>query len=293
MSDDTTVHDSSGNVFADLGLEDADEYMAKSELAAESCGLCSVAALRRRRPPSCLASGSPKYRSCSEAASTDFPPTGCSASSTGWATTFRSKLSKPHTKKPGHVEVLAPLNPVIPGTPAPPAACFQAPLRSPAATAHRPPFRRLGACLQRARARLGILAGHGPCSSVAWRWAALRPTTASGKCSQRVGKVPGTLHDFCGRNAEMRPSVSLAALLIGAHPAEPNLAFDAMRTRGSLSCVREQRGGKAVGDWRRKLAPPVRPQRLISSQPFTLGVDPQEGERESRTNPKTSISLIV
>ena len=35
MSDDTTVHDSSGNVFADLGIEDADEYMAKSELAAE------------------------------------------------------------------------------------------------------------------------------------------------------------------------------------------------------------------------------------------------------------------
>src|SRR5580700_142991 len=35
MSDDTTVHDSSGNVFADLGIEDSDEYMAKSELAAE------------------------------------------------------------------------------------------------------------------------------------------------------------------------------------------------------------------------------------------------------------------
>jgi predicted XRE-type DNA-binding protein len=35
MNDDTAVHDSSGNVFADLGLEDSDEYMAKSELAAE------------------------------------------------------------------------------------------------------------------------------------------------------------------------------------------------------------------------------------------------------------------
>jgi predicted XRE-type DNA-binding protein len=29
------VHNSSGNVFADLGIEDSDEYMAKSELAAE------------------------------------------------------------------------------------------------------------------------------------------------------------------------------------------------------------------------------------------------------------------
>ena len=35
MTDDSTVHDSSGNVFADLGIEDSDEYMAKSELAAE------------------------------------------------------------------------------------------------------------------------------------------------------------------------------------------------------------------------------------------------------------------
>ncbi len=32
MTDDTAVHDNSGNVFADLGIENADEYMAKSEL---------------------------------------------------------------------------------------------------------------------------------------------------------------------------------------------------------------------------------------------------------------------
>ena len=30
-----TIHDGSGNVFADLGIKNADEYMAKSELAAE------------------------------------------------------------------------------------------------------------------------------------------------------------------------------------------------------------------------------------------------------------------
>jgi predicted XRE-type DNA-binding protein len=44
MSDDTTVHDSSGNVFADLGIENAEEYMAKSELAAEILRI-----VRRRR----------------------------------------------------------------------------------------------------------------------------------------------------------------------------------------------------------------------------------------------------
>ena len=35
MSDDITIHDSSGNVFADLGIENPEEYLAKSELAAE------------------------------------------------------------------------------------------------------------------------------------------------------------------------------------------------------------------------------------------------------------------
>jgi predicted XRE-type DNA-binding protein len=35
MSNDITVHDSSGNVFADLGIKNSEEYLAKSELAAE------------------------------------------------------------------------------------------------------------------------------------------------------------------------------------------------------------------------------------------------------------------
>ncbi len=35
MSDDTTVRESSGNVFADLEIENSEEYLAKSELAAE------------------------------------------------------------------------------------------------------------------------------------------------------------------------------------------------------------------------------------------------------------------
>jgi hypothetical protein len=35
MTDDITVHDSNGNVFADVGIENLEEYLAKSELAAE------------------------------------------------------------------------------------------------------------------------------------------------------------------------------------------------------------------------------------------------------------------
>ncbi len=33
MSDETTVHDSSGNVFADMGMADAETRLAKAELA--------------------------------------------------------------------------------------------------------------------------------------------------------------------------------------------------------------------------------------------------------------------
>lgn len=33
MSDDTTVHDSTGNVFADMGMADAETRLAKAELA--------------------------------------------------------------------------------------------------------------------------------------------------------------------------------------------------------------------------------------------------------------------
>jgi predicted XRE-type DNA-binding protein len=44
MSDKIPVHDSSGNVFADLGIENCDEYLAKSELAAQILRI-----IRRRR----------------------------------------------------------------------------------------------------------------------------------------------------------------------------------------------------------------------------------------------------
>jgi predicted XRE-type DNA-binding protein len=33
MNDDTTVHDSSGNIFEDMGMPDAEERLAKAELA--------------------------------------------------------------------------------------------------------------------------------------------------------------------------------------------------------------------------------------------------------------------
>ena len=53
MTDDSNVHNSSGNIFADLGIEDSEEYMAKSELAAEILPLSSAGSLRKLQRPSC------------------------------------------------------------------------------------------------------------------------------------------------------------------------------------------------------------------------------------------------
>ncbi len=44
MTDDITVHESTGNVFADLGVQNPDEYLAKSALAAQILRI-----VRRRR----------------------------------------------------------------------------------------------------------------------------------------------------------------------------------------------------------------------------------------------------
>ena len=50
MIDKTHIHDSTGNVFADLGIENPDEYLAKADLASlilriiQSRGLTQIAA---------------------------------------------------------------------------------------------------------------------------------------------------------------------------------------------------------------------------------------------------------
>lgn len=95
MTDHSTVHNSSGNVFADLGIEDSDEYMAKSELAAEILRIVQRRRLTQVEAAKRLASASPRFLSCLEAVSMDFPPTGCSASSTAWAMTCRSSCRRP------------------------------------------------------------------------------------------------------------------------------------------------------------------------------------------------------
>jgi hypothetical protein len=59
MNDETTVHHSSGNIFQDMGMRDAEERLAKAELARLIRKNIQAAASPRPRPRSSLASASP------------------------------------------------------------------------------------------------------------------------------------------------------------------------------------------------------------------------------------------
>jgi predicted XRE-type DNA-binding protein len=84
MTDDIVVRDSSGNVFADLGIENSEEYTAKSELAAEVLRIVGRRRLTQAQTAKLLGIRQPKVSEM------DFPQTGCSVSLSAWAMTFRS-----------------------------------------------------------------------------------------------------------------------------------------------------------------------------------------------------------
>ena len=107
MSDDSTVHDSSGNVFADLEIENPEEYLAKSELAAEILRIVQRRRLTQAEAAKLLASASPRFPICFEAASTGFPPIGCFASLPRLGYDVQIKLSKAPSDTQGHLEITA------------------------------------------------------------------------------------------------------------------------------------------------------------------------------------------
>ncbi|HEV2296287.1 MAG TPA: helix-turn-helix transcriptional regulator [Tepidisphaeraceae bacterium] len=57
------IHDSSGNVFADMGLPDADERLAKAELAHHICLLIKGAGLSQTQAAKRLGTDQPKVSS--------------------------------------------------------------------------------------------------------------------------------------------------------------------------------------------------------------------------------------
>ena len=94
MSDEMAVYASSGNVFADLGIENPEEYLAKSGLAAEILRIIPRQRLTRPRQARSWVCVSRRFQIDFEGASTVFLPTGCFASLRCLVTTSRSSYPK-------------------------------------------------------------------------------------------------------------------------------------------------------------------------------------------------------
>jgi len=106
MSGKIPVHDSSGNVFADLGIEDAEEYLAKSELAAQILRILQSRRLTQAAAGELLGITQPKVSALRNGRLDGFSTERLFRFLTRLGCDIEIKVSKPHTRKPGRVEVL-------------------------------------------------------------------------------------------------------------------------------------------------------------------------------------------
>ena len=107
MSNDTIIQDGSGNVFADLGIENADEYMAKSELAAEILRIVQRRRLTQAEAAKLLGIRQPKVSDLLRGRLDGFSSDRLLRFITRLGYNVQIKLTKarPHTQ--GHVEITA------------------------------------------------------------------------------------------------------------------------------------------------------------------------------------------
>jgi predicted XRE-type DNA-binding protein len=107
MSDDITVNDSSGNVFADLGIENADEYMAKSELAAEILRIVQRRRLTQAEAAKLLGIRQPKVSELLRGRLDGFSTDRLLRFITRLGYDVQIKLSKTRDHTQGHMEITA------------------------------------------------------------------------------------------------------------------------------------------------------------------------------------------
>jgi len=81
--DQETILHGSGNVFTDLGFEDADEMLAKAKLVHAIAGAMEASGITQTQMASMIGIDRQKFLSFSEELPTVFPPTDCCAYSTG------------------------------------------------------------------------------------------------------------------------------------------------------------------------------------------------------------------
>ena len=107
MSDDITVHDSSGNVFADLGIENPEEYLAKSEIAAEILRIVQRRRLTQAEAAKLLGIRQPKVSALLRGRLDGFSTDRLLRFITLLGYDVQIKVSKARAQSQGHLEVRA------------------------------------------------------------------------------------------------------------------------------------------------------------------------------------------
>ena len=101
------VYRSSGNVFADLGLPDADEYMAKSELAVRIFKIIKSRRLTQAAAGKLLGITQPKVSALINGRLDGFSTERLIRFLNALGCDVRISVSRPHPRKAGQLHVLA------------------------------------------------------------------------------------------------------------------------------------------------------------------------------------------
>ena len=107
MTKKTPVHASSGNVFRDLELPDADEYLAKSQLAVRIFKIIKSRRLTQVAAGKLLGINQPKVSALLNGHLDGFSTDRLFRFLTALGCDVRISVSRPHPRTPGQVEVMA------------------------------------------------------------------------------------------------------------------------------------------------------------------------------------------
>src|SRR3990172_8918532 len=100
------IHDSSGNVFADLGIPNPDQYLAKAELAARILKIVQRRGLTQAAAGKLLGITQPKVSALLNGRLDGFSTERLFRFLNALGCDVRISVSRPRPRKQGHVEVL-------------------------------------------------------------------------------------------------------------------------------------------------------------------------------------------
>lgn len=106
MSESIMIHESSGNVFADLGLADPDECLAKSDLVAQIQRIVEARGLSQIEAGKILGLRQPKVSALFKGRLDGFSTDRLFSFLTKLGCDIEIKVSRPHAHAPGHLQVL-------------------------------------------------------------------------------------------------------------------------------------------------------------------------------------------